>query len=327
MVNRAVQLLLGAVLDRDGDAPPGPIPLRSDAAGSAAWLEDAAVALVNAAVGDHLRGRTAELDLGLRLRHGDAYLPDRPLPRDDRPAIVLLVHGLGTTEWCWALDGAARHGDPATTFGTLLQADLGLEPVYVRYNTGRPVAVNGAALADRLEALAEAWDPARIVLVGHSMGGLVARAACAAGERAGHRWIRALGDVVSLGTPHQGAPLAAFAEVTTRALGGVDLPATRVLGRILAARSRGVHDLAEGGAEPLLPGVRHAFLAATVTADPAHPVGDLVGDLLVRVVSAAGPEDLERVTETLGGVPHHRMQCDPAVYAVVRRILATGAPP
>jgi triacylglycerol lipase len=327
-VNRAVERLVDAVAARS--PPPAgapPIPLRSDAAGSAPWLEDAALGLVNGVVGDRLQGGSTALDLGMQLRHGEGYLPHPPAPRADRPSLVVLVHGLATTEWSWCLDAEAYHGDPATTFGTLLAQDLGLEPLYARYNTGRPVAANGEALAAQLEALAAAWDPARIVLLCHSMGGLVARSACHLGQQAGHRWIEPLTDVVSLATPHQGAPLAGLAELASRTLGAVDLPAPRVLAQILEARSAGIRDLCVGPDEPLLPAVRYACLSATVTSDPGHPLGQLVGDLLVRVVSASGPREaggtLQITTRTLGGVLHHQVQCHPEVYAAVRGVLAS----
>jgi pimeloyl-ACP methyl ester carboxylesterase len=314
-VNRAVERLVDTFAPAPAGAPP--VVLRSDVIGTAPWLEDAALGLTNGAVGDRLR---SPLDLGMQLRHGDLYLPPTPSPRDDGPSLVVLVHGLATTEWSWCLDAGAYHGDPTATFGTLLSRDLGLEPLYARYNTGRSVATNGRALSERLEALASAWRPARIVLLGHSMGGLVARSACHEASRAGHRWIEPLTDVVSLGTPHQGAPLAGLAELATRTLGAVDLPATRVISQILEARSAGIHDLSLGADEPLLPAVRYTCLSATLTADPAHPLGQLVGDLLVRVVSASGPRDV-RERRTLGGVLHHQIQCHPEVYSVVRSML------
>ena len=74
------------------------------------------------------------------------------------------------------------------TYGERLREDLGHTPVYARYNTGRHISDNGRALAAALEALVEGWPVAveELVLVGHSMGGLVARSACHYGERDGH---------------------------------------------------------------------------------------------------------------------------------------------
>ena len=73
---------------------------------------------------------------------------------------------------------------------------------------------------------------------------------------------------------------------------------------------------------PLLDEVAYTFISATVTRDPEHPIGRLVGDLLVRVPSAHGAA-LERSafaieTRTFGGVMHHELQNHPDIYARVR---------
>ena len=60
-----------------------------------------------------------------------------------------------------------------------------------------------------LEALLERWPVpvTQLVIVGHSMGGLVARSAIHHGTAAGHSWRGLLRKLFSLGTPHHGAPL------------------------------------------------------------------------------------------------------------------------
>ena len=95
-----------------------------------------------------------------------------------------------------------------------------------------------------LDALVAAWPVpvTEIALVGHSMGGLVARSACHYG--ADGDWVRAVRDVVMLGAPHHGAPLELAANAATAALSL--LPETRALARPLRARSVGVKDLGYG---------------------------------------------------------------------------------
>jgi len=68
------------------------------------------------------------------------------------------------------------------------------------------------------------------------------------------------------------------------------VPETAAFGRILDWRSVGVHDLVAGLAEdvPALPHARYRLVAATLTSSPRHPVGHVVGDMLVRVPSAYG---------------------------------------
>lgn len=339
-VNRVVEALTDVALDASvsGEEPPEPpVPLRSDVVGTAAWVADAALGAVNGAVGDHLHARGSALDLGMVLRRGDRYVTD---DADVSGLVVVLVHGLGTTEWCWALDAEAWHGDPAATFGTLLERDTGAATLYCRYNTGRRVVDNGRALSVALDRALAGRPVTRVVLVGHSMGGLVARAACRHAEQERHAWLRHLDLVVSLGTPHQGAPLARLGASVTAGLSGVDHAATKVLAKVLGNRSAGVRDLEHGDVSgldpdatadpadrvvPLLDGVRYAFLAATLTSDPDHPVGAWLGDLLVRVGSASGPTSVGTFalqTATFGGVAHHQLQCHPDVYAQVRGLVA-----
>ena len=38
-------------------------------------------------------------------------------------------------------------GDPDTTYGSLLARDHGVTPIYLRYNTGQHISVNGRELA------------------------------------------------------------------------------------------------------------------------------------------------------------------------------------
>ncbi len=101
-------------------------------------------------------------------------------------------------------------------------------------------------------------------------------------------WTDLVSDVVTLGTPHLGAPIARGIGHGSRGL--ARLPETAAFGRILDWRSVGVHDLVVGLAEdvPPLPHARYRLVAATLTASQRHPVGHVVGDLLVRPPSAYG---------------------------------------
>jgi hypothetical protein len=120
------------------------------------------------------------------------------------------------------------------------------------------------------------------------MGGLVLRAACAVASDGELPWTDRLTHVVTLGTPHLGAPLAGGVGRGALALGR--LPESAAFGRILDQRSVGVLDLVAGlGDEaPPLPHVRYHLVSATLSRSPRHPVGWVVGDLLVRQPSAYG---------------------------------------
>src|SRR5581483_10403478 len=93
--------------------------------------------------------------------------------------------------------------------GEDLARECGFTSVYLHYNSGRHVSLNGRDLAHALEALVASWPapPEELVLLGHSMGGLVIRSACHQARLAGHRWLERLSKLAFLGTPHHGAPL------------------------------------------------------------------------------------------------------------------------
>lgn len=358
-VNRGVQAVTDVALDAaehrarmvHGEAAlePLPVPLRSDVTKDAAWIADAAIGLVNGAIGDHLHARGNGLDLGMALRAGDGYVgTDRPLDLPGAtPRVAVFVHGLGTTEWSWFLEGLAYHGDAGASFGTLLARDLGYTPIYVRYNSGRHVSENGRLLAERLEQLVTTYPRAieDLLLVGHSMGGLVLRSAGHYAREAQMSWPAKVRRVFCLGSPHHGAPLEKLGHLAAAVLGAIDTPGTRIPARILQGRSAGIKDLRHGflvdddwigqdpdalreaGAReiPLLEHVAYHFVSATVTDDPEHPVGRLIGDLLVQVPSAHGTrcrhEKFPIDVRHHGGVLHHQLQNHPAVYAQLRAAL------
>jgi pimeloyl-ACP methyl ester carboxylesterase len=346
--NRLVERLTDAGLDaalavhllpflEKGDAP---VPMRSDAIGSAAWISDAVIGALNGAVGDYLHREKNHLAIPFGL----FPLPPQSGGRDGEglAKLAVFVHGLGATDWSWCWDAAAYHGDAALNFGTLLQRDLGVTPVYARYNTGRRVFENGKLLAERLEELVQGHTD-EIILVGHSMGGLVVRSACHYANQAGHAWARRVSRVFCLGAPHQGAPLEKLGHLLTVVLGSIDHPGTRIPAEILRRRSAGMRDLRHGTIVddawlahdpdalrnprerevPLLDGVAYYFVSATVTRDRDHPLGRLIGDVLVRVGSASGPAGPARAfrieTQCFGGVVHHQLQNHPDVYALLRR--------
>ncbi|MBB4639471.1 carboxypeptidase regulatory-like domain-containing protein [Longimicrobium terrae] len=106
--------------------------------------------------------------------------------------------------------------------------------VYVlRYPTFQPVGVASEYLHQQIEA--RGWRTGGVVLVGHSMGGLVGR-----GYLAGHGGdaVRAL---ITLGTPHEGSPLADVRSMPSRCGSGLARLGDRF------ATTPGMADLSPGG--------------------------------------------------------------------------------
>jgi len=335
-VNRLVEVVSDVALDVSPlEAGPEPaVPMRSDALVSPVGAIDQLVGVVNGVVGDHLADVGNGLDLGMRLRHDDRWLQlGESDGTVDAPGagrrLVVLVHGLATTELSWSLDAEAALGDAGLNYGVMLQEELGLTPLFLRYNTGLTVEENGQRFAALLEALVAAWpEPVEeLLLVGHSMGGLVIRAATHAGRAAGHRWVEQLSHIACLGSPHAGAPLARFGQVAADTLQWIEHPASRVIGRILSHRSDGVKDLRQRDLEavgPLLSGVSYLFVAGALT-DPDHPAASVLGDLLVPVESASGPDGSNVTVRRFGGIAHHRLQAHPEVYRALADALLAPA--
>lgn len=137
-----------------------------------ASLLEQAIGALNGAVGDYLartgNGLATEMCL---VRDNRPVGLDHASLRDTGPRVAVLVHGLMCSEDVWAFDDG---GD----YGAMLQRDLGVHPLYVRYNSGLSIPENGALLSRLLERTLAALPIQQIILIGYSMGGLVVRSAC-----------------------------------------------------------------------------------------------------------------------------------------------------
>jgi hypothetical protein len=297
---------------------------------------DAAVAALNGVYGDHLARTGNPLAIPMSLRHRDRPLdPGRPEPLTDDllsrgpgARLLLMVHGLCLNERHWRREGHDH--------GAALAEELGFVPVYLRYNSGLPVAVNGRALAALLDQLIAAWpgEPPQVAIVGHSMGGLVARSALHHADAARHAWPRLVRDCVFLGTPQHGAPLERAGHWLDRAM---DVsPYVAPFTRLGKARSAGITDLRHGCITcrprefvPLPRRVRFHAAAATLCARRSALADRLLGDGLVPLESALGRHAdpartlaIPRSRQWIGyGMGHLDLLSRPDVYAQLRRWL------
>lgn len=249
------------------------------------------VSAVNGLIGDRLVDDAPDLAITMAVRAGGRDVPCEQAALaaaypDATGQVVVFLHGLGESDDSWRRQADERGGSYADRL-----ADGGAwTPVTLRANTGLPITANGVALASLLDDLVAAWPVKvrRIALVGHSMGGLIVRAACAVRTEARKPWAKLVTDVVTLGTPHLGAPLERTVHAGSRALGV--LPESAPFARILEYRSVGILDLRGGLAPDVqhLPHARYRLVAATLAASRKHPVSSVLGDLLVRYPSATG---------------------------------------
>jgi pimeloyl-ACP methyl ester carboxylesterase len=227
----------------------------------------AVIGALNGVFGDALAKRRNGLALRMTIRHDGEDVPATAEALGDAfpratPRIVVFVHGFGETDESWRWYAQAHWGDAAANYGTLLQRELGFTPLYLLYNSGRPIEHNGRELSEMLDELTRNWPGGvrELALVGHSFGALVAHAAVHHGYNWDSRWLSRLGSVFTLGTPRgaewvERATLAAGRRLST-------LPETEPLARLLDARSAGLKDISQRGLGHLPGGVADVRLPA-----------------------------------------------------------------
>ena len=261
----------------------------------------AALAVLNGLWGDYLERTNSPLALPMAFRYGDDALSP------PRGKLIVLIHGLCMDDRGWARNGDGPV-DSTGDYGTALARDLGYSAVYLTYNSGLHISTNGRALAVMLEALVDVWPVPveELVLVGYSMGGLVARSAGYYGTTLGHNWPARLRSVVFLGTPHHGAPLERggnwlnimidtspymlpFSRLGKRRSAGItDLRYGSLVDEDWAGRDRFAPTPDDRCLVPLLPGVAYYAVAATLSGVADSPAARLLGDGLVPLDSALG---------------------------------------
>ena len=319
-------------------------PLLGD--GDPSPQREAVLAAMNGVLGDHLEASRNPLAIPLRFRQQGQPLPltrkalAARLPQATGKLLVL-VHGLCMNDLQWNYAGHDH--------GQALQNDLGYTPVYLHYNTGRHISSNGQELAGQLEALAQAWPVPleEIVLLCHSMGGLVVRSALDEAFAGGLAWSELPVRTVFLGTPHHGAPLERAGSWVDMLIGISPYSAPFVrLGKI---RSAGIQDLRHGnlrdadwqdrdsngladGRTPMpLPKQVRAYAVAVSTQEEGKDgdPGSLRGDGLVPVASALGQHKdrdfdlrISKARQWVGyGINHLELLGSDAVYQRIKRWL------
>jgi pimeloyl-ACP methyl ester carboxylesterase len=335
-VTRAVYRGLGAGARALGMAAGAAAARREGRLISSTPMGSAAIAAITGLTGDALEEQGSPLAQPMAVRVTGEPVEAEPgaLARafpNATPSIVVFLHGLMETEYSWGT---------GETYGTRLERELGYTPMTIRYNSGLRISRNGHCLSELMDEMVANWpvEVERIALVGHSMGGLVARSACHRGAQEGAEWATHVRHSVSLGTPHMGAPLEQAVHYLSAGL--ARLPETRPLANFLRRRSGGIRDLRQGSlvdedwtdcdpdalgaaacAEvPLLDGATHCFVSATVTRSDRHPIGRLVGDILVLKPSATGRSRTRRIPFEeeygmhVGGATHFALLNHPAVY-------------
>lgn len=232
--------------------------------------------VLNGALGDQLAVRHDPRAIALRFRRGGRDVAVAELGLSERrQRTVIFVHGLMGDELIWQTGFQDAPGGPLR-YGPRLAAEAGCRPLYVRYNSGLHISENGRALSQLLTELVETYPEAigELVLVGHSMGGLLIRSAgyygseplavrneqaAGTGKASTNKllsahaalptakapWLAHLRTVFLLGVPHEGSYLEQNGLLVERLLRRINLFPTRFLSEAIARRSNGIKDLGQ----------------------------------------------------------------------------------
>lgn len=198
---------------------------------------------LNGVVGDYLEETKNPLEITMQFRYLSDGIPLDCSGLDEiyqsvNGKILLMVHGACMNDLQWTRK-EHNHGEA-------LAKALGKTPIYLFYNSGRHISSNGKDLNALLEQLTKQWSVPieELIIISHSMGGLVTRSALHYGQKEAKTWTKHLKKMVFLGTPHHGAPL----ERTGNYLDVVleSIPYAKPFARLGKVRSAGVTDLRYG---------------------------------------------------------------------------------
>ena len=235
--------------------------------------------VLNGVLGDQLAARHDARAIELSFRRGghDVAVAELGLS-EPRQKTVVFVHGLMGDELIWQTGFQDAPAGPLR-YGPRLATEAGVRVLYVRFNTGLHLSENGRALHHLLRDLLATYPDAigELVLVGHSMGGLVIRSAGYYASQLGveseelrvkkkkavrksdetaelstlnsqlltENWLAHLRSVFLLGVPHDGSYLEQNGQLVERLLRRINLFPTRFLSEAIARRSNGIKDLGQ----------------------------------------------------------------------------------
>lgn len=288
---------------------------------------------INGVFGDHLAATRNPMQVRMNLyANGKALAADQAALMAQLPNaqnhLVIFVHGLCCNENSWQM--YYNPSEPATRpYGDKLEDTFPVTALYLRYNTGRNIDANSRQFKRMLNKLVRNWPVAveSITLVGHSMGGLVNRAVVEALTEDDIILQRAIRDVVCLGSPHAGAPLARLAAAGEQLFDRFEL--SRPIGRVLGVRSRGIRDLDHGLGVLQTPAgheVMYHLIGSTIGDHGSSWLNTTVGDGLVTPDSALADNTGKAQRVTFAQKHHMTLLNDPDVYLELQMVLRQHLP-
>lgn len=205
--------------------------------------KEALRATLNGVIGDYLEKTNNPLKINMRWRYkGLPITPERSAIEAAYPKttgkIILMIHGSSMNDLQWTQNDH-NHGES-------IAQQINATPIYLHYNSGKHISSNGKELAKMLETLVHQWPTPvqQLIIITHSMGGLLGRSALYYAQKRNHSWIDHLTKMIFLGTPHHGSPLEKTGNYVDMIL--EKIPYTAPLAPLGKIRSAGVTDLRFG---------------------------------------------------------------------------------
>jgi pimeloyl-ACP methyl ester carboxylesterase len=284
---------------------------------------------VNGLIGDHLAATRNPISVkaGFYQKGKLIELTEDGLKKQFPQAqanLVVFVHGLCGNEDAWWF--YYRKEDPMTLpYGLKLATAFDVTPLYLRYNTGLSFESNARNFKRMLKKVVKNWpvEVKSMTLIGHSMGGLVSRRAVEMlGAEEDQDLISVIRDVVSLGTPHEGSPLARIAGAGEDLLNKFEL--TKPFGKVLGVRSTGIRGLQDGlGALQTSDGHNVGFhlFGATMADSTGSWINETLGDGLVQMSSALADESGKAQRLAFAAKHHMNLLNDADIYVQLEAVI------
>jgi pimeloyl-ACP methyl ester carboxylesterase len=201
------------------------------------------LSVLNGVIGDYLEEKENPLKITMQFRYQSKTLAIDPksikvaYPKVNGK-ILLMIHGSCMNDLQWT---RKDHNH-----GKIIATELNKTPIYLKYNSGLHISSNGKNLNNLLEELVKNWPVPieELVIIAHSMGGLVSRSALYYGEKNQKKWTKHVKKIVFLGTPHHGS----YVERTGNYLDLIleSIHYAKPFARLGKIRSAGVTDLRYG---------------------------------------------------------------------------------
>jgi pimeloyl-ACP methyl ester carboxylesterase len=219
---------------------------------------------------------------------------------------VIFLHGLCMDDSSWQQQVQLKKLE-----------SLPVQISYVRYNSGLPIEENALLLFEHLSKNHQ-FDNT-YSLIGHSMGGLIAHQALHIAATKQSSLIDSVKNLITVGTPHHGAPLAKLGHWLEQQLqlNTFTLPFTY----LTSQRSAGIKDLQHGFPEQLNQPNLNIYCIAGELNSSIKPVKEQLGDGLVTESSALGLANAKEA-QVFTNVSHLGLLSDDRVWEKFQVVLS-----